>query len=118
MVNNGLGANAEVYLNNKGSLNESFAKSVMNFFGYIEGFDFQIEDNLVAVGREPTYQYDALEIIKIVKNKEDSTYTTGKSFGPYGSGVRSRTRRLGDYKRKSKFVQFVDAWHPILFNKE
>lgn len=118
MVNNGLGANAEVYLNNKGSLKEPFADAVMDFFEWTEGFDFQVDEGAVSVGREPTYQYDELKIIKISKNKEDSTFTTGKSFGAYGSQVVSRTKRLGDYKRQSKFTRFVDAWHSVLYPKE
>lgn len=117
LVNNGFGANAEVHLNNWGSLNESFANAVMDFFALAEteGLDYQVDSDTVSVGIEPTYQYDELKIVKIVKNKEDSTYTTGKSFGPYGSKVVSRTKRFGDYKRKSKFTKFVDAWHSALF---
>lgn len=112
--NTGLGANAEVLLNNKGLLNQSFAHAALEFLD-LEGFDFQVEKSTVAVGIEPTYQYDELKILKIAKNKANSVYITGKSFGPYGSGVRSRTKRLGDYKRQTKVTKFVDAWHPILF---
>lgn len=114
LVNNGFGANAEVYLNNQGTLDNNFANAVLDLFGY-DGLDYQVDENAVSMGIEPTYQYDELKIITIRKNKEDSTYITGKAFGPYGSQVVSRTKRLGDYKRQTKITKFVDAWHPILF---
>jgi hypothetical protein len=115
LVNNGLGANAEVHLNNKGIINKEFADAALDFLG-LEGFDFQVDDDSVSVGIEPTYQYEDLKIITIARNKKHSTYVTGRAWGPYGSQVVKRTRRMGDYSRQSKFTKFVDEWHSFLFS--
>lgn len=115
----GFGANAEVLLDNKGEINKDFADDAINkFFAEWEGFDFTAQNNIVSVGIEPTYQYDKLRIVTINKDKNHSTYTTGKSFGPYGSQVVSRTKIYSEYKRKSKFIKFVDKWHSILFQEK
>ena len=117
LVNNGLGANAKVYLNNRGSLNERFTQAVLEFLG-LEGGDFQVEKDSVSVGIEPTYQYQDLKIVTIAKNKNESTYTTGRAWGPYGSGIASKTRRYGSYKNKSRFTKFVDEWHPFIWSSK
>jgi hypothetical protein len=114
LVHNGLGANAEVLLDNQGRINKEFANAALDFLK-LEGLDFQVGEHYVSVGIEPTYMYQPLKIITISRNKDDSTYVTGTAWGPYGSGIAKRVRRRGNYKKKSKFTKFVDEWHPFLF---
>lgn len=116
IANNGFGCNAKVELNNTGEVNKEFADAAIEqYFQKWEGCDFQIEKEFVALGIEPTYQSDPLKIITIAKNKEESFIKTGRAFGYYGSGVRSKTKTYKDYKKKGKFVKFVDKWHSVLF---
>lgn len=72
----------------------------------------------VRFGIEPSYMYEELKLICIDKNKEWSRLWTGIAFGPWGSGIRSRHKRYGEYKRKSKFVKFVDEWHKKIYEQE
>lgn len=114
----GFGSNVKVELNNKGKVNKKFADAAIEaYFQKWDGFDFQIENNFVAVGIEPSYQYDPLKIVTITKNKEDSFIRTGHAFGAYGSGLVSKTKTYKDYKINGKFKKFVDTWHPILFKE-
>lgn len=51
---------------------------------------------------------------------EDGSYSidqklSGKAWGPYGSGLVIKEKYYSEYKRKSKFVKFVDKWHNVLF---
>lgn len=114
----GLGNPDPVLLNNEGEINEFFAEAALKeYFYQQEGFDFQIEEDMVNVGIEPTYQGDELLIISINKNKSKSYLQRGKAWGPYGSQIAKKTKTYGEYKRKGKFVKFVDQWHEILFGK-
>lgn len=116
LVNNGFGANAKVLLDNKGTINEEFAdEAIEQFFDYWGGFDFSIRENHVSLGIEPTYQYDKLKIVTINKDKNYSTYATGKAWGPYGSQLVKREKMYASYKRQSAFTRFVDKWHTIIF---
>jgi hypothetical protein len=115
----GFGANTKVHLDNIGQIREDFADAVVSsYFKKYEGFDFQIENNFIAVGIEPSYQSDPLKIITIHKDITKSFIKTGRAMGYYGSGVVSKTKTYADYKLKCKFTKFVDTWHPILFGKK
>ena len=115
----GLGNSDSVLLNNKGKLikeHKSMMKEAMDLWKPLEyGVDYQFIETGIAFGREPTYQYEQLFIIYISRNKGKSYVQTGKSFGDYGSGIRSKFQLYGDYKYKSKFVRFVDRWHNKIF---
>ena len=82
------------------------------------GVDAGVTAYSVRIGIEPTYMYWPLKILEICEDKELSNITTGYSWGAYGSGLRTTRRRYQDAKRRGKFVQFVDKWHPILFPKK
>lgn len=112
----GLGNPDEVLLDNKGTLDNEFAvDALLVYFDEEEGFDFQIKENSISIGIEPSYQYDRLKIIHINKNKSKSYIQYGKAWGPYGSQIGKNTRLYGEYKTKSKFVRFVDKWHAKFF---
>jgi hypothetical protein len=112
----GFGANAKVWLNNQGPLNPQFGDAALDYLE-LTRCDFQIDDNQISVGIEPTYQFDRLHVLTIHRQKDKSGWVRGKAFGAYGSQVVTERRILGDYKYQSKFVRFVDKWHPILFPK-
>jgi hypothetical protein len=117
--NNGLGTSEKPILNNKGQINKDFADDAINqYFENWGGFDFEINDESIAIGIEPTYYNDPLKIITIANKKENSNIRTGISFGHYGSNVVSKSKSYKDYKNKSKFVKFIDKWHPILFGEK
>lgn len=111
----GLGNPDPVRLNNKGRLNKKFAEAVAEAYFDHEGFDYEVTPHSVKVGVEPSYQYEPLKIIEINKIKAKSKITQGKSFGGYGSQVVSSSRIYSEYKYRSKFIKFVDAWHGRLF---
>jgi hypothetical protein len=54
-------------------------------------------------------------MITVARDKAESCYVTGIAWGYWGSQVASAIRKYGDYERQSKFVRFVDKWHPILY---
>lgn len=112
----GLGNPQEAELDNQGTMNKEYADEAIEvYFSKEEGFDFQINEEFVAIGIEPSYQYDLLKIISINKDKSKSYIQRGRAWGPYGSQVVKNTRTYGEYKAKGKFVKFVDKWHAILF---
>lgn len=112
----GLGNPEAAQLNNEGILDKKFAKEAMKtYFRKFEGFDFQVTEDAVVIGIEPSYQYDRMLIISINKDKSKSYLQRGKAWGPYGSQVAKNTTVYGDHKNKGKFVKFVDKWHQILF---
>lgn len=115
----GLGNPDPVLLDNKGTINSEFAEdAIVAYFSDEEGFDFQIHPNQISIGIEPTYQGDNLKIITIHRDKLLSSIETGRAWGPYGSGIAKTKRSYDEYKTKSKFIKFVDKWHPILFGSE
>ena len=115
LVNNGLGANAPTLLNNQGKLNNEFADDALKEYFSETGADFQVTEESVSIGIEPTYEGDPLKIISVNKDKAKSSITTGQAFGPYGSGIRSTTKTYAEYTNECKFVKFVDKWHGVLF---
>jgi hypothetical protein len=113
----GLGNPEPAKLMNQGNLNMQFADDALATYFKNSGADYQVESDKVAIGIEPSYQGDPLLIIEINRDKSKSYIQRGKSFGPYGSQVVQKTSVYGEYKRKSKFVKFVDKWHEVLFSK-
>ena len=81
-------------------------------FGYC---DAQHRHEEIKIGVEPAYQGEELKIIAINKEKHHSFFETGYAFGLYGSGIRATKKYFSDYKKKNKFVKFIEKWHPILF---
>lgn len=117
----GLGNSDPGILDNRGKLPKRFADAAWDAYfsrqGQSEGFDFHRNETCVMVGIEPAYQYQRLLIVAIHKNKELSFVRDGYAWGPYGSGVRKRTRFYGEFERECKFTRFVDEWHQKLFGR-
>lgn len=72
----------------------------------------------IRFGIEPAYFGDNLRLITFMKDKDRCNYQTGHAFGYYGSGIRSKIRYYGSYKRSSKFTRFIDKWHIKLFPEQ
>lgn len=112
----GFGNNKPCLLDNSGELDKQLAEEALKaYFSKEGGFDFKCNKNSISIGIEPTYQGDELKLITISRNKKKSFISTGKAFGPYGSGIRKTTRHYFAYKYKSKFVKFIDKWHKHIF---
>lgn len=112
----GLGNPDPVLLNNQGEINKEFAdEAIATYFHEEEGFDFQVDENSITIGIEPSYQGDELKIVHINKDKNKSFIQRGKAWGPYGSQITKTTHIYGEYKNKGKFVKFVDKWYDVLF---
>jgi hypothetical protein len=92
-------------------------KECYEIFGFEQhGYcDAGEEGDEIRLGFEPSYQYEDLKVIVIAKDKDYSRFITGRAWGSWGSQIASTTREYGDYKRRSKFVRFVDKWHPRLY---
>jgi hypothetical protein len=122
-IHTGFGNPNKCILDNKWSANKNIndlLKRILDdaiglFFADIDGCDFQIilndKEFAFVFGYEPAYQYEKLKIIKLSTNKDDSYIWTGEAFGAYGSGIRSKVKRYGEYKYNSKFTRFVDKWY-------
>ena len=111
------GNSSPCLLNNKGKINKVFADdAIKTYFEPWGGVDYEISHDEISVGIEPTYAGDNLLIISIHKNKDNSYIQRGHAFGYWGSGICSKKRLYKDYKRKGKFIRFVDKWHSKLFS--
>lgn len=117
---NGLGNPEPMILNNNKKIEKSdfwdafLEDAIKNFKTISEygGFDFQITEDSFIFGIEPSYEGDDLQIIGFnFKDKNSSYIRQGHSFGAYGSNIVSKYKFYGDYKRKSKFVKFIDKWY-------
>ena len=54
--------------------------------------------------------------LTVALNSNSSTGTiTGYSWDAWGSGIRSTAKLYSNYKNKSKFIKFVDKWHPKIY---
>lgn len=122
-LHTGLGNSEPVELDNNIQLEKSefwdnFLEDAIKTFSVIRdygGFDYRIDENQFIFGIEPSYEGDDLQIIKFnFKDKNFSYIRQGHSFGAYGSNIVSKYRFYGDYKRKSKFVNFIDKWWEVL----
>lgn len=116
----GLGNPEPVILNNNYQLKtcefwENFLEDSFKYFNVIKeygGFDFNIEENLFLYGIEPSYEGDELEIICFnFKDKNKSYLLKGKSYGPYGSKVKTECKFYKDYEKESEFIKFIDKWY-------
>ena len=79
--------------------------------------DAQFREDEIQIGVEPSYQHDDFKIISINKDKEHSFITTGHAFEAWGSGQRSTTKNYWAYTYKSKFIKFIDKWHPKIYGR-
>jgi hypothetical protein len=119
-IHTGLGNPSPPIMNNEWSENENINNFLKNmgeeaidlYFKDLEGFDFQIDDESITIGFEPAYKYDKLKVLHFDKNKDDCYYQTGIAFGYYGSGICSKTKFYRDYKKASKFKNFINKWYP------
>jgi len=115
----GLGNPEKALLDNQGEVNREFADAaIVAYFSWWGGFDYQVGPDYVAVGIEPSYQYEKLKILHINKDKNKSFIQMGKAWGGYGSQVVKTTKFYSDYKYRGKFVKFVDQWHAVLFGEK
>jgi hypothetical protein len=120
-IHTGLGNPSPPIMNNEWSENEnvnSFLKNMGDeaidlYFKDWDGFDFQIDDESITIGIEPAYQHDKLKVLHLDKNKDECYYQTGIAFDSYGSGICSKTKFYRDYKKSSKFKNFIDRWHTL-----
>ena len=115
----GLGNPDMAILSNKGRLapivKKMASEAIGLYFKKWGGCDYEIGDNEIKLGIEPAYQFEDLKIIVLYRRKESSYLRTGRAFGIYGSGIKSKYRFYSDYKIKCKFKKFVDKWHPKIF---
>jgi len=103
-------------LTNNGSVNKELGKELIeSYFKEWEGFDFQIEDDKVMFGIEPSYMKQKYKVITIHKDKNLSSYSTGYAFGAYGTDILKNTKEYRNYKNKCKFTRFIDKWHEQIF---
>ena len=74
--------------------------------------DFGWNDKVFEVGLEPSYIWDKLLIFRFdLENKDNSIVLYGTAFGYYGTKIAVKTRYLKNYKRKSKFANFINKWY-------
>lgn len=81
-------------------------------FGYC---DAGMDGQEVRIGIEPAYEFDPLKIIILSPRIEDCALITGRAVESWAAKVISTRRNYSDYKYQSKFVRFVDKWHPQIF---
>lgn len=92
---------------------ELFFKGTKMDYDYVDG---GVKHDEVRIGVEPNYMYERLKMLIISEDKARSRMVTGYSWGGWGTDIRQTERFYRDRKTKSKFVRFVDKWHPKLFN--
>ena len=77
-----------------------------------------LNDKVFVVGLEPSYQWDRLLAFQFdFENKNTSMVLTGTAFGAYGSDIALKMKYLKDYKRKSKFANFIEKWYDTIKEK-
>jgi len=81
-------------------------------FGYC---DAGVDGNEIRIGIEPAYQFEPLKVIVLTPDINECAFITGRAVGLWASAVISKIKMFCDYKNKSKFVRFIEKWHPILF---
>ena len=120
----GLGGNAKTILDNSGQMTpkikEMFneAIEIFSLMKKWECLDFEINENVIKFGIEPTYQYDKLEIVCVANHLANCYIETGIAFGVYGIGIRKKRKYYYDFKQKTKFTDFINKWQPQLFTNE
>nr|DAI49906.1 MAG TPA: hypothetical protein [Caudoviricetes sp.] len=85
-----------------------------------EGFDYHLAEHGFFFGIEPSYIMDEMLMVYINFHDINScSIERGIALGYYGSNVVSKIKMYRQYKRKSKFIRFIDKWYePITTNKE
>lgn len=123
----GLGGNAETLLDGKKTKDKKLNRLVNKiakdcYLTFFKGTkmdqnycDAQARDYEFRFGIEATYMYDDMKIISITEDKSLSSYATGVARGGWGSGLCATVKYYKQYTYKSKFIRFVDKWHPLLF---
>ena len=91
------------------------AYNTFKTFEKYDGLDVGFTGHHALLGVEPTYQYQSLFVIEFnFVAKDACVIKTGHAFGPWGTGIRSKTKCYGEYKNSSKFVRFIDKWYDTL----
>lgn len=88
------------------------------FLKDLEYCDFQINEDEIKIGIEPSYQFDRLFIITIKRNKLESTLENGVAFGNFGTSICIKEKTYKNYKLKTKFTRFVDKYHEVFFGEK
>lgn len=87
--------------------------------------DFRIQiyptgNLLLEIGNEPRYMKDPLNIITFDGwryrryTSNQTGFESGIAWGPYGTQIQSRFKKLTDYKRCSKYSKFIEKWLPTI----
>lgn len=120
-VNTGLGNPNKEILDNNFKLPKSlhkFADEFINTFSLprqYQGFDYSLNDVIFRLGIEPAYEGEYLEMIYFdLSDKTNCCWIKGIAKGAYGTGIRKTYKFYGEYKRKSKFIKFIDKWYDIV----
>lgn len=79
----------------------------------VDGCDFGwLNEDVMMIGTEASYQWQRTLIFEFdLSNKENSSIVFGTAFGPYGSRVATNVKFYRDYKRKGKYIKFIDTWY-------
>ena len=80
-----------------------------------KGCDIGIGYDGIRIGIEPTYMYEPLKMITINEDKGMSMYSTGYAYGAWASSINRTDRYYKNGKTKSKFIRFIDKWHPLFY---
>ena len=116
----GLGNPAPHMLENNGELTNELKKclkeAIKLYFKGWGGCDYSVKEERIEFGIEPSYQYDHLRIIALLKDKELSYQEQGRAWGAWGSQISSTRKYYKDYKYNAKFKKFVDKWHDKVIN--
>lgn len=120
----GLGNPAQAILDNEWTGSEKddaviramLDEAIKLYFQEYGGCDFTISKHCVRFGIEPSYMYQHLKMIHIDREKGSSYFQQGIAWGGWGSDIASNKKWYSDYKKRGKFVKFIDEWHPRLFS--
>ena len=94
------------------SITKDFIEQFDNKLGGYDRCDFGWNDKVFEVGLEPSYMWDKLLIFRFdLENRDNSMILYGTAFGYYGTKVAVKTKYLKEYKRKSKFANFINKWY-------
>ncbi len=95
-------------------ISDNYANLFAGMYLDVNGCDFGwLNENTLTVGVEASYQYDRVLIFEFdLSNKDNCLIVSGTAFGPYGSDIAFKpTKYYKDYKRKSKYIKFIDTWY-------